>query len=161
MVRVVRMSPIGLNHSSCVDRLNHWLVTSLNDRAVISIQSTKKLNFQNLFEPDVTVLRHREDFYAGKTPEPSDMLLLIEVADTSLRYDRQIKRPAYAKAGIAEHWLVDLNRHVIEVCRSPEGDQYTELHTVRGDDEVSPQAFADVIKAVSWITGQQPAPPQA
>ena len=104
-------------------------------------------------EPDVFLARVREDEYISAHPRPSDVSLLIEVADTSIGFDRERKTPRYARAGIPEVWIVELDEDVVEVCRGPVADEYTErLRLVRGQD-VSPEAFAEVSLAIEEILG--------
>lgn len=136
-----------------MNRIDQWLVEALSGRAIVSIQNSQLVNDLNMLEPDVCIWRPREDFYQFQRPTPEDVLLLIEVADLSLRHDRKVKRPVYAQAGITEHWLVDLKRHAIEVCREPEGEEYAQIRTVRGQGEVSPEAFPDVKNTPAWLTG--------
>ncbi len=89
-----------------------------------------RLNRSNVIQPDFTVLRRRADFYATvERPSPADVLLLVEVADSSPTFDRTVKLPLYARAGIAVYWIVDLKRRLLDAYRSPEGDEYREMTT--------------------------------
>lgn len=132
--RIVEMMPIGEPHAACVRRLNNLLAERAGGRAIIDVQDPVYLDRWSLPQPDVTLLRPRPDFYTSH-PRPDDLLLVIEVADTSLRYDRDQKFPRYAAVGITEAWLVDLGGERIEVHREPGPDGYSRIHIVtRGAD---------------------------
>ncbi len=123
---IVEMSPIGGRHAACVREINHLLSRQLGDELRVDVQSPVKLNEQEEPQPDLAVIRTRD--YAGSLPTPEDVLLLAEVADTSLAYDRSVKLPLYARFGIPEVWLVDLNGGIIERHTEPSEDGY---HLVR------------------------------
>jgi Uma2 family endonuclease len=105
---IIDMAPIGTEHASVVDRLNHLLVHAVGERAIVRVQSAARLSHITEPEPDVAVLKPRADFYRHAHPRGDEILLLIEVSDSSLRYDRDIKMPLYARYGVGEFWLVDL-----------------------------------------------------
>jgi len=124
---LIDMAPIGQGHEAVVGGLNEALVLACAGRAIVWPQNSLRLNRLNVPQPDFTVLRRRADFYAtGERPGPADVLLLVEVADSSLTFDRTVKLPLYARANIAEYWIVDLKRRVIEAYRRPVGDGYAE-----------------------------------
>jgi len=112
---IIEMSPIGSHHAACVLRLNALLNRLIGSRAFVSIQSPVRLGKRMEPEPDIALLAPRDDYYASGHPESTDVLLIMEVADTSLSYDRDLKGPRYARAGIPEYWLVDLPGEAIEV----------------------------------------------
>src|SRR5438046_4198768 len=114
------MSPIGDRHASCVRRLNGLFARHLLDVAVIDVQNPVVLGERDAPQPDVTLLKPRADAYPHH-PRAEDILLLIEVADTTLAYDRDIKLPLYARVGIPEAWLVALESDSIQACREPAG----------------------------------------
>jgi len=116
---IVEMTPIGSHHAACVDRLNVLLQRCFGDRGIVRVQGPIRLDAHSEPQPDLAVLKPRADFYASAHPTPSDILLVVEVADTSVRYDRDIKVPLYARAPIAETWLVDLPNARIEVFTQP------------------------------------------
>lgn len=120
---ILEMSPIGGRHVACINRLNRLLVQRLGDDGVVSIQNPVRLDEHNEPEPDVTVIRARD--YGDDLPTAGDVLLLIEVADTSLRYDRRRKLPLYATAGIPESWVVDLQGETIERHSNPVAGRYS------------------------------------
>jgi Uma2 family endonuclease len=127
---IVDMAAIGAPHLGMVNRLNRLLSGSLAGRGILSVQNPVRLDDVSEPEPDVVVLRPRADDYATATPCPPDVLLLIEVADTSLNDDRGIKVPLYAENGIAECWIVNLLERVVEVFRQPRNGRYTEVHRI-------------------------------
>jgi Uma2 family endonuclease len=146
---ILEMTPIGSPHASTVKRLNRLLVAGLGDRAIIGVQDPVVLNDMSELQPDLAVLRPRADFYGAGHPRPEDVLLVIEVADTTGRWDRTVKRPLYAAAGVAEVWIVDLTARVIEVALEPEGDGYRSVRQVGVGAAVSPAAFPGLSISVS------------
>lgn len=136
---IIAMSPIGSLHAACVNRLNSLLTTAVGRAAVVSVQNPIRLTDFSEPEPDVALLRPRSDFYAQSHPTPADALLLIEVADTSLPYDRDTKIPLYARATIPEVWLVDLERETVTQYTRPSGEVYREVNQAgRGRSLASP-----------------------
>ena len=104
---IVTMSPIGSEHSGIVDQLNEILVNQLAKRAVVKVQGPIQLDEHSEPEPDIVLSKPRRDYYKRSLPTPADVLLVIEVADSSLAYDRTVKMPLYAQAGIAEAWIIN------------------------------------------------------
>jgi Uma2 family endonuclease len=141
---LVAMSPIGSYHQGTVNRLNHSLVRATGERAVVSVQGPVRLDDLTEPEPDFALLMPRPDFYRDAHPGPSDVLLLIEVADTSLNYDRAVKRALYARHGIAEIWIIDLNAGEVEVCRQPGSDGYAAVTRVGRDGVLEPEMLPGV-----------------
>lgn len=121
------MAAVGDQHVSTVIALTDELKEALGRLAHVSIQNPIWLPNETEPEPDVTVLARRPDRYAGGKPRPGDVLLLVEVADSSLDYDRGEKRDLYARSGIAEYWVVNLVADEVEVCRGPTPDGYTSV----------------------------------
>ncbi len=148
---VIHMSPIGSAHASRVKKLNRLLSLELGERAIVSVQDPIRLDDFSEPEPDVAVLRPRDDFYAESHPGPGDVLLLVEVSDTSAELDRGVKLPLYAGHGIPEVWIVDVAGGFIEVCRRPEGRAYRERQRHRAGEFLSPGAFPDLRLAVGSI----------
>ena len=128
---IIDMSPIGKRHAACVGRLNQLLAVRLGQAAAVWPQNPVELSDLSEPQPDLAVLRRRDDFYAGELPGPADVLLLIEVADTSLAFDRAVKVPLYARAGIPEVWVIDLEGETVEVFRGPGPDTYAEATLAR------------------------------
>ena len=150
---IVEMSPIGPRHASCVDRINRLLSQRAGDRAIVRVQNPAVLDQHGEPQPDVVLARPRADWYAAAHPRPDDVLLLIEVSDTSTDYDRGRKVPAYARSGIPEVWLVDVGARRIEVYRDPRRDGYVDVRIAQPGDRITPQALPDVSLAVSDILG--------
>ncbi|HEX7185073.1 MAG TPA: Uma2 family endonuclease [Thermoanaerobaculia bacterium] len=148
---IFRMTPIGKGHAGCVNHVNRLFTAPLADRAVVAVQNPVYLNNFSEPEPDIAVLRFRSDFYRGDHPTPDDVLLLIEVADSSLEHDRRRKIPLYARSGIPETWLVNLNDNVLEVYRAPSRDGYREVRRLRRGDRIAPLAFPDLVIPVDAI----------
>ncbi|MGH2716994.1 MAG: Uma2 family endonuclease [Actinomycetota bacterium] len=140
---IAEMTPIGARHVSCLMRLNAALTIPLDGRALVSIQGSVRLSERSEPQPDVAVVRMDRD-YSTQLPGPADILLLIEVADTSLGYDQAIKLPLYARAGVDELWIIDLAGQRINRYRSPEGDGYDDVATLGPGETVMPLAFPDV-----------------
>ena len=149
---IVRMAPIGSRHAGCVKRLNRRF-SRLGDRALVSVQDPIALSPAHEPEPDLAILRPRQDDYTQSHPTPADVLLVIEVADFTVEYDRDVKIPLYARAGIPEAWLVDLIQRVIEVYRDPSENGYRETRVLHYGDPLSPQAFPDFELIVEAILG--------
>jgi Uma2 family endonuclease len=152
---IVQMTPIGPVHAAVVDRLNRVLVQRLGDRAIVRVQNPVRVDSHSEPQPDLVVARDRSDFYQLGHPTPDDILLAIEVADSSLAVDRAVKVPLYARAGIAEMWLVDLVARTVLVHRGPRDGEYAQVRPARPGEDVSLAAFADVILAIAEILGER------
>ncbi len=126
---IVEMTAIGTRHFSCVNGLTRMLVMKVGDEAIISVQNPVRLNEYTEPQPDLAVIRPRD--YRESLPEPDDVLLLIEVSDTTLAYDRGIKLSLYARAGIREVWIVNLPAETIERYTEPSGDGYRRTERAR------------------------------
>src|SRR5436309_7845774 len=150
---IVEMTPVGSRHASVVKRLTALLTSRLGVRTIVSVQDPVQLSKESEPQPDVVLLRPTPDFYAGSHPEPVDTLLLIEVADTSLSYDRGVKLPRYAAARVIEVWIVDLAGDAVEVYRTPVPDGYRDVVRVPRGGLLSPVAFADLTLGVDEILG--------
>ncbi len=121
---VVEMIPIGVRHAACVKRLNALFAYRLRRKAVVGVQDPIQLDNHNEPEPDISILHYQQDYYAEAAPTGDDVLLLIEVSDSTLGYDRTQKLPLYAAAGIVEVWIVNLVDNLVEVYRQPAGIGY-------------------------------------
>jgi Uma2 family endonuclease len=128
--QVVDMSPIGRMHNSVVDRLNRLLIQRLGDAAIVRVQGSVRLSNITEPQPDVAVLRPRDDFYASVMAGPNDIVVMIEVSDTTLRYDRKIKLPLYARSAVPAVWIVDVNARTILVASDPTDGRYRTEETV-------------------------------
>jgi len=125
----------------------------LKGRAIIWVQNPIRLDDHSEIQPDLALLQPRADYYVSRHPGPRDVFLIIEVMDTSARYDRDIKLPIYARAEIPEVWLVDLNEQRIESYRKPVSGAYTERAIYTRGQSLAPAAFPDVVLAVNDILG--------
>ncbi len=149
---IVEMSPMGSRHAACVARPTAWAI-GLQDRAVVWVQNPLRLGDQGEPRPDLALLRPRADFYAAAHPTPEDVLLVVEVAETSSDYDGEVKIPLYARWKIREAWLVDLERSCVEVCREPLPDGYPDLRVVTGSERLAPLAFPDLDLCAKDVLG--------
>jgi Uma2 family endonuclease len=143
--QLIALSPVGSYHVGTVIKLTHSLVHAVGDHAVVSVHNPVRLDDLNEPEPDFVLLKPRPDFYRDAHPRPADVLLLIEVADSSLNYDRGVKRALYARHAIAEVWIVDLTASEVEVCRDPEPDGYAAVERVGRPGIVQPHRLPDVL----------------
>lgn len=151
---IVVREPIGSYHAGTVDRLNRLWTSLLGERAVVRVQNPIELGEDDSeVQPDVTLLRPRADFYTRGHPVAADVLLLIEVADTSLPRDRRVKIPLYARAGIREVWLVDLIGDRVEVHRDPTDARYRRVRALGRGESVVPEAFPDLTVAIGDLLG--------
>ncbi len=150
---IIKMSPIGRRHAACVDFCNYILAHKLGTGVIIRVQNPLSLDNTSEPEPDLMILRYRDDFYRSGHPHPSDVLLLIEVADSTIDSDRSLKIPVYAEDGITEVWLVDINGDCIEVYRHPTANGYQEILKFYRGQNLSILAFPDLSIAVDEILG--------
>jgi Uma2 family endonuclease len=135
------MSPIGPLHGAVTRRLNRFFNSRARGRWIVSIQDSIRLDIYSEPEPDVALLKPAPDDYASHHPAPDDVLLLIEVADTTLDFDRGKKLQIYARAGISEFWIVNLQDSAIEVYREPHFTGYERKSILKAGDKASPAGF--------------------
>jgi Uma2 family endonuclease len=151
---IVDMAAIGVRHEACVARWTIILGQKAVGKAVVWIQNSIRLpESHSRPEPDVTLLRWRDDYYEGKRPTPGDVLLVVEVADTSVLYDRTVKGPLYAQASIFEYWIVNLPDNVIEVYSNPAEGAYRSVKQARRGDALALPGDLGIV-AVSEILGE-------
>ena len=139
---IVEMTPIGHRHGACVAQLNERLVIGVGGRALVWVHGPARLGVDSVPEPDLALLRRGS--YRSGSPRPDDVLLVIEVAESSLRYDRTRKLQLYARAGVRDYWVVSVAGEWIEVYRSPEADSYRERRRAGVGERIAPAVFADV-----------------
>jgi Uma2 family endonuclease len=150
---VVQMAPIGPDRAECVDSLVELFVHTFGREARVRAGNPVLLDPHSEPEPDVALVRRRAGGYGTRHPSPEDVLLLVEVADTSVLYDRRQKVPLYARAGIAEVWLVSLPDQTLTVYRDPARADYQSVLELRRGERVAPLAFPDRELAVDQILG--------
>lgn len=150
---LIEMSPIYITHISTLNRLVWLLSNALGKQVILSVQNPVQLSEDNLPQPDVAIFRFQEEFYSEQHAKPEDILLIIEVADTSLRYDQRVKSKLYGTAGIADYWIVNLPERQIEVYREPRPNGYRTVTTYAPGETLSPLAFPDVVLQVEQIMG--------
>jgi Uma2 family endonuclease len=121
---LVAMAPIGSEHIAATNSLNRLLVLAVGDHGIVSVGNPVRLNRHSEPQPEFSILTPRDD-YKKTLPRPEDAMLAVEVANTSLDYDRKVKLALYARSGIPEVWIVNLSASEVEVYRSPVGDNYT------------------------------------
>jgi Uma2 family endonuclease len=134
---IIRMNPIGSRHAACVGRLTRLLGQRGGDNTIVWVQNPVQINDYSEPVPDITLLRWRDDFYAHAKPVPDDVLLIVEVSDSTVNYDRKVKRPLYARAGVPEMWLVNLPEELIEVFTRPANGTYQETRLVRRGETIT------------------------
>jgi Uma2 family endonuclease len=142
--QIIDMSPIGPFHGRVTKYLNQVFSTASRGRWIVGVQDPARLDDHSEPQPDLTLLKPSADFYGKGHPQPGDVFLLVEISDTSLEKDQEIKLPAYARAGIVEVWIVNLNEQTIEVYRQPHFAGYSSKVILGAGDKASPQAFPDV-----------------
>ncbi|MEK6475924.1 Uma2 family endonuclease [Catalinimonas sp. 4WD22] len=134
---IIKMSPIGNQHAAIVRRLSTLLIPQLVPNFIVDVQNPVHIKDHSEPEPDIAVLPFREDYYATTGVTPADVLLLIEVSDSILHYDRQIKLPLYATAQIPEVWIIDVIKKRLYAYRQPVEGEYQEKKTINNESEIS------------------------
>ena len=150
---IFEMSPVGSLHVRCVNFLTRYLVRKLGDEYLVSIQNPIISAFDTEPQPDLTILRYKEDFYKDNLPTGLDTIIVVEVADTSASFDRNRKFPKYAQAGIPEAWLIDLKREAVEVHSDPAPNGYSLVKTYRRGEKITSNVIPSVELAVDDILG--------
>ena len=140
-------------HSGRVIRLTHLFMTRLGESVLVSIQNPSSIDDYSEPVPDVSLLKPRLDFYANSHPLPEDVLLVIEISHTTLRFDTRIKAPLYAEAGIPEYWILNIPQNVLEVRSEPVNGRYTKHEILKHGQTVAPLAFPEVTFLVYEILG--------
>ena len=145
---IIVMPPTNEPHADGTDRLDESLKENLRRRARVRVQGPVRINDYSLLEPDIAVLHLRDDYHR-EHPSPADVFLLIEVADSSLQMDREVKLARYAAAGIPEVWIVNVRARQVEAYADPVDGTYRSRRVVTADGSISPLAFPDVSLAVA------------
>ncbi len=138
---LICMAPIGDRHAGSSMTLNMLLVRGVGDRAIVSVGNPVRLDMHNEPQPDFALLRPKPGGYLGGKPRPEDVLLLIELSDSTLRFDRTVKLPLYGGHGIREYWILNLAQRAAEICRGPRADGYASIETLGPDAALEPEAL--------------------
>ena len=150
------MSGVGPEHIASVNVGAELLFASVRRRAIVRDQRPIALSERHHPEPDIALLRRRGDFYRSGIAGADDVFLIIEVADSSLEYDTQVKLALYARFGVPETWIANIQARTIEVYSNPVDGEYTEKRTFRQGQTVTPAAFPDIALPVSDVIGGLP-----
>lgn len=148
---IIAMSPISRKHAATVNRLNQLFCQKFYNKVIVSVQNYIRLNNYSEPQPDLVLLKPRSDFYESKIPEPEDIYLLIEVADSTIKYDQDVKLPLYAESKISEVWIINLNNKTLEVYRQPQDKSY--LEEKKNVQSISPLAFSEMTLTITDIFG--------
>jgi len=150
---VIETPPIGELHAACVDFLTQLITLRLRRSAIVRVQSSVRLDEHSQPQPDIAVLKRRDDFYRRAHPGPEDILLLIEVSDTTLEYDTKVKVPLYARAGIPETWLVNLRGGRVKTYADPAEGAYQTITSYARGEELQSRALAALRVSVAEVLG--------
>ena len=150
---IIKMSPMGCHHAGRLNRLNELFFLRLAQTVIVGIQNPVRLNNTSEPQPDVSLLQRRPDFYETQKPQPENVFLLIEVSDTTIKYDREIKIPLYAENNIVEVWLVNLTEDCLEVYRQPTANGYEFVQTFQRGENVTIQVLPNATFTVDEILG--------
>ena len=142
---IIDMPPIGAPHASKTNRLLDLLTAAVRGQAIVSVRNPVILGDLSAPEPDLALLRYRDDYYVQAHPRPDDILLLIEVADTSLVHDRNTKLPLYARFQIPEFWILDISGRHLDCHREPDSGRYTQQFRVHDLSRVGIGALPGVV----------------
>ncbi|MGZ8193412.1 MAG: Uma2 family endonuclease [Methylobacter sp.] len=148
---ILEMVPIGFNHAGHVIRLLNIFAPLVGNKALINAQNPLQLGDLSEPEPDFMLLKPNDDFYSSRHPNANDVLLLIEVADSSLTFDQNQKLHLYAQHGIPEYWLLNLNDSCLEVYREPNGEVYAEKTTLRAGDTLTLSQLPEITLRIADI----------
>jgi Uma2 family endonuclease len=152
---IVEMAAIGSRHMACVNRLTYRFGPFAPNRFILSVQNSVRVSESFEPQPDVVLLRLRPDFYVGAVSQPEDVLLIVEVADSSLGYDRGAKLRHYAEAGIPEVWVANLRRPSDTRYRDPQAGRYQQVAVFRRGASISPLALPEIELRVNEILGDE------
>ena len=150
---IIQMAAIGTRHASCVNRLARRFSLIPEDLVTFAIQNPIQLTRRTEPQPNVVLLQPRADYYATAHPIPSEVLLLVEVSDSTVDFDRDVKVPNYARSGIQEVWLWALEVNCLEVYRNPTANGYTSMQKFERGEMVSPLAFGEFEVSVDFVLG--------
>ena len=150
---IMEKAAIGSYHAACVDTLNRLFRETLGRRVIVRVQNPVRLSERSEPEPDIALLRPRADAYRDAHPGPDDVLLIVEVSHSTVEYDRDVKTPMYAEAGIPELWLVNLDEDYIDGLSDPVGAGYGAVRRYARGGRIAPALLPDAALDVSEILG--------
>ncbi|MEL6969216.1 MAG: Uma2 family endonuclease [Bacteroidota bacterium] len=142
--QILHMSPVGRFHAACVSYLNDWLVQLLREAYIIRVQDPIYLDEYSEPEPDIAIVKRRPDFYAAGLPTPADIEILIEVADTSVKRDAEVKQSLYANASIKEYWMIDLNELALKIATNPQNGNYETIEDSTLTDSLTHSLIGEI-----------------
>ena len=151
--QIIQKAHITPPHAACTARLNMFLHERMSQSAIVSIHNPVRLNEYSEPEPDVALLRRRADFYAEAHPKPADTLMIIEVADATVDFDRKVKVPLYARSAIPEVWLIDLQQETIELYAQPMGGAYQIQRQARRGAQLTAETIPQLSLDVDAVLG--------
>ncbi len=141
---IIDMAPTGTSHGRVVDRLTRLFVRAVEDLAIVRIQGAVLLDRGSMPQPDVAVLAPSADDYGTNHPSPADIRLIVEVSDSTLRYDRDVKVPLYARHGIPEVWIIDVQNCELKWYRAPQAGSYLEQGATNDPGEMQIPALPGI-----------------
>jgi len=150
---VVEMSPIGSRHAACVNGLTMLLTSELGQTTILSVQNPIRLDEHSEPQPDLCLLQPRDDFYAQAHPTPADVLLVVEVADSSAGFDREVKLPLYAQASVPEVWIVNLPADTVEVYSQPVSGHYQKSQELKRDETITSETISQLSLDANAVLG--------
>ena len=150
---IVEMTNPGSPHSGRVNRLTHLFTSRLGGSVVVSVQNPVRLDGRSEPVPDLALLKPRDDFYAEAHPSPEDVLLVVEVSDSTVKYDSSVKAALNADAGIPEYWLLDVTKNVLVVRTDPAAGAYRNVHILHRGEAISPQKLPSTSFSIDEILG--------
>jgi Uma2 family endonuclease len=150
---IIDVSPSGSRHAACISRLSALVHGRLGRAGIVRVQLPLELGLRTCPEPDLAVVRHSDDFYASSHPTGRDALLVVEVADSSVAFDRDVKHRVYADQWIPVYWLVDLAREVVVVHTAPAAGRYTSRLTCKRGQTLIPSSVPSLEVTVQEILG--------
>jgi Uma2 family endonuclease len=142
--QIFTMAAKGTRHTLCTRKLFKQLLSLIDNRADVQSQDPITLPNNSEPEPDIVIARLRSDDYVNSHPSPADIILVIEVADSSIKFDRDTKAPLYAAAGISEYWIVNLIDDRLEIYRQPSDSIYTSIQIVTPPQSISLPEFTEI-----------------
>lgn len=148
---LIAMVPIGPEHSGKTRRLIRILSQVLGEFAILDVQNPIILGLHSEPQPDIVLLRPRADFYEHATPQPEDVLLVVEVSDSTLKYDKNLKIPLYARHGIPEVWLINLPEKRVEIYLKPGPAGYQQVLQPKNDEIISPSLLPEIVIEIAKL----------